>query len=68
MAGDGNLKILDMSNNVLGQKIVGLLLLKRKWMEKIKVMDFSENDVNYQIVAEMEQEMNVKFPHIDFYI
>ena len=68
MAGDGNLKILDMSNNVLGQKIVGLLLLKRKWMEKIEVMDFSENDVNYQIVAEMEQEMNVKFPHIDFYI
>ena len=68
MARDGNLKILDMSNNTVGKQIVDLLLLQNNWMQKFEVMDFSENDVDYQTVVEMEKQMNVKFSHIDFYI
>ena len=67
LAGNGNLKVLDLCNNKIGNGIMNLVGL-RKCLEKMQVLDLSENELDVEQSLKLEKDITSRYPQMEFLV
>ena len=67
LAGNGNLKVLDLCNNKIGNGIMNLVGL-RKCLEKMQVLDLSENELDVEQSLKLEKDVTSRYPQMEFLV